>query len=103
LGKKSEGNPSVSRPAGRPFFPTREQGSLSVYRDGRPDPTESKALAGGRSPSRPKCTQCTLVHVGRPTEQSCSAYGRPASRPTLGQKLIVEIFLKPIFFRQNKL
>ena len=54
------------RPVGWSFFPTREQSSLSVNRGGRPDPTESKAFAVGRSHGRPKCTRRTLVHVGRP-------------------------------------
>ena len=44
------------RPDGRPLFPTRELNSLSVDRAGRPDPTESKALAVVRPPSRPTCT-----------------------------------------------
>ena len=113
LGKNTEGNPSVGRPStvrfstvgvsarliGRPFIPTREQSFLLVDRVSRSYPTESKALAVGR----PKCTQCTskkscAYPSGPPTEQFCSVYGRSVGRPIKGQKHILKIILKSIFF-----
>jgi len=121
---KSEGNPSVSWPAGR--LPTVEFSTVgdSGWPTGGPfSQPESQALRRSIrvvDRTQPKANllqsvdrmvnrsaQYTLVHVGRPlsrpTEQICSVYGRPIGRPTLRQKFFMEIFLKPSFFWQTKI
>ena len=75
---------------------------LSVGRPSRLTRLNREQGSCSRSTARStEMRKYTLVHIGRPTEQICSAYGRPLGRLTKGQRLVIEIFLKPIFFRQN--